>query len=452
MDLSCFKAYDLRGRIPDQLNPALAYDIGRAYATWLNPNRVVVGQDIRLTSPELADALSDGLEASGVDVYRIGECGTEEVYFATDHFGMDGGIMVTASHNPKDYNGMKLVKDQAKPISGDTGLLEIKTLIERQSFVNATQKGTSQVLDHRDAYRDRLLAYLEPQATVSPLKIVVNPGNGGAGSVIDLLSPHVPFSFEKVHFQADGNFPNGVPNPLLPENRAPTIAAIQATSADLGIAWDGDFDRCFFFDHNGRFIEGYYMVGLLAQAFLAADPKSAIVHDPRLTWNTQAIVSDAGGRAIMSKTGHAFMKETMRAEDAVYGGEMSAHHYFKDFAYCDSGMVPWLLIAKLISESGKSLAELVDARMLAYPASGEINRRVDDAEIVIAKIKAAFISDDADVDYTDGLSLNFSDWRFNLRMSNTEPVIRLNVESRGMPELMAEKTETLLALIGGEPA
>ena len=452
MDLSCFKAYDLRGRIPDQLNPELAYAIGRAYATWLKPKKVVVGEDIRLTSPALAQALTDGLLASGVDVYRIGECGTEEVYFATDYFEMDGGIMVTASHNPRDYNGMKLVKAEARPISGDTGLLEIKALIESGQFTPASRQGQSHVLAHRTAYRDRLLQYLGPMEAISPLKIVVNPGNGGAGAVIDLLAEHVPFDFVKVHFEADGHFPNGVPNPLLVENRGPTVAAIAESGADLGIAWDGDFDRCFFFDQQGRFIEGYYMVGLLAQAFLAKESSSAIVHDPRLTWNTQDIVTAAGGRPVMSKTGHAFMKETMRAEDAAYGGEMSAHHYFRDFAYCDSGMVPWLLISKLISETGQSLAQLVDERMQAFPASGEINRRVDDAEAVIADISERFLPEAVSTDHTDGLSLEFNDWRFNLRRSNTEPVIRLNVESRGLPDLMEEKTALLLDLVGGAPA
>lgn len=452
MDLSCFKAYDLRGRIPDQLNPELAYAIGRAYATWLKPKKVVVGEDIRLTSPALAEALTDGLLASGVDVYRIGECGTEEVYFATDYFEMDGGIMVTASHNPRDYNGMKLVKAEARPISGDTGLLEIKALIESGQFTPASRQGQSHVLAHRTAYRDRLLQYLGPMEAISPLKIVVNPGNGGAGAVIDLLAEHVPFDFVKVHFEADGHFPNGVPNPLLVENRGPTVAAIAESGADLGIAWDGDFDRCFFFDQQGRFIEGYYMVGLLAQAFLAKESSSAIVHDPRLTWNTQDIVTAAGGRPVMSKTGHAFMKETMRAEDAAYGGEMSAHHYFRDFAYCDSGMVPWLLISKFISETGQSLAQLVDERMQAFPASGEINRRVDDAEAVIADISERFLPEAVSTDHTDGLSLEFNDWRFNLRRSNTEPVIRLNVESRGLPDLMEEKTALLLDLVGGAPA
>ena len=450
MDLSCFKAYDIRGRIPDQLNPNLARDLGKAYATWLQPTKVVVGHDIRLTSQELTEALIEGLLSSGVDVFHIGECGTEEIYFATDHFKMDGGIMVTASHNPKDYNGMKLVKAESKPISGDTGLFAIRDLIEAQNFIHSSRTGIRQALDHRQAYRDRLLRYVDPIASLKPLKIVVNPGNGGAGAVINQLESHLPFEFIKVHFDADGNFPNGVPNPMLIENRSPTVDAIHSTDADLGIAWDGDFDRCFFFDHTGRFIEGYYMVGLLAQAFIETDPGCTIVHDPRLTWNTIDIAEAKGARGVMSKTGHAFMKETMRSHDAVYGGEMSAHHYFRDFAYCDSGMVPWLLIARLMSEKNQTLAQLVDARMRAFPASGEINRRVDNPEVLIHSIEDRFKTPEAVLDRTDGLSLDFTDWRFNLRMSNTEPVIRLNVESRGLPDLMEEKTSQLLALIGGE--
>ena len=340
-----------------------------------------------------------------------------------------------------------MVKAEARPISGDTGLLEIKALIESGQFTPASRQGQSHVLAHRIAYRDRLLQYLGPMEAISPLKIVVNPGNGGAGAVIDLLAEHVPFDFVKVHFEADGHFPNGVPNPLLVENRGPTVAAIAESGADLGIAWDGDFDRCFFFDQQGRFIEGYYMVGLLAQAFLAKESSSAIVHDPRLTWNTQDIVTAAGGRPVMSKTGHAFMKETMRAEDAAYGGEMSAHHYFRDFAYCDSGMIPWLLVAEIMSTTGKTLASLVEERTHAFPCSGEINRTVADASALIAQVESRYAAGAEAVEHLDGLSVSFKDWRFNLRMSNTEPVVRLNVESRGDAALMTEKTQELLAII-----
>ena len=453
MDLSCFKAYDIRGRIPDQLNTEVAFRIGKAYARWLQPKTVIVGHDIRLSSPEMSEALIEGLISSGVHVLTLGECGTEEVYFATEHYQADGGIMVTASHNPKDYNGMKLVQAGSVPISGDSGLLEIKQLVADGDFQDAAVRGRSEPLNHRKQYLQRLLTYHLPE--VKPerrLKIVVNPGNGGAGAVIDLLEQALPFDFIKVHHKPDGNFPNGVPNPLLIENRKPTIAAIKEHKADLGLAWDGDFDRCFFFDENARFIEGYYIVGLLAEAFLSRYPGSAVVHDPRLTWNTMDICNRAGGRAVMSKTGHAFMKERMRSEDAVYGGEMSAHHYFRDFAYCDSGMVPWLLVTGLMLQHDKGLAALVDQRMLKFPASGEINRRLDDPEKTIAAIQARYQTQALSIDDTDGLSMEFDQWRFNLRMSNTEPVIRLNVESRGDASLMTMQTDTLLNMVGGEEA
>jgi phosphomannomutase len=453
--LTCFKAYDIRGRLPDELNPDIAYRIGRAYAISIQPKRVIVGRDIRLSSDEITAALSEGLLDAGVDVYDIGLCGTEEVYFATFDYqdngvAMDGGIMVTASHNPKDYNGMKLVRENSKPISGDTGLHDIKALAEQNQFpAPSTTRGTLKHIDISTAYTRHLLGYLNGQA-LKPLKVVVNAGNGAAGHVIDWLESHLaPLEFIKIHHEPDGHFPNGIPNPLLPENRTSTIAAIHAHNADLGIAWDGDFDRCFLFDETGRFIEGYYIVGLLAAAFLNLNPGAKIVHDPRLTWNTIDIVKGLGGNAIQSKTGHAFIKERMRSEDAVYGGEMSAHHYFRDFAYCDSGMIPWLLVVALISQSGKSLSQLVDERMQSFPASGEINRTIADPAAVLAKVQSHYQADAVLVDFTDGLSMEFTDWRFNLRCSNTEPLVRLNVESRGDEGLMQQKTDELLALLAG---
>ena len=444
--LDCFKAYDVRGRIPDQLNEDIAFRIGRAYATYLKPKRVVVGYDIRLTSKLICQALTDGLLIQGVDVFNIGESGTEEIYFSTFHENMDGGIMVTASHNPKDYNGMKFVREGSKPISGDTGLKEIQSLAESNQFVDAEIPGKSVSIDTKDAYIQHLLEYIE-LSKLKPLKIVCNAGNGGAGDVINRIEGSLPFEFVKVHHEADGNFPNGVPNPLLVENRGSTIDAIVTEQADLGIAWDGDFDRCFFFDEKGRFIEGYYIVGLLAEAFLRKNPGAKVVHDPRLTWNTQEIAAAAQGEAIQSKTGHAFIKERMRLEDAVYGGEMSAHHYFRDFAYCDSGMIPWLLVVGLICETGKPLSTLVAERMAAFPSSGEINRTIADPKAAIASVKKYFDSSEAEIDLTDGLSMSFEQWRFNLRMSNTEPVVRLNVESRADSALMEEKTALLLSLL-----
>ena len=448
-EISCFRAYDLRGRIPDEINEDIAYRVGRAYAAWLQPARVVVGHDIRLSSPGMCQALIGGLLEGGVDVFHIGQCGTEEIYFATSHFEMDGGIVITASHNPKNYNGMKLVREESKPISSDSGLDEIKALAEANEFEPVAKRGQLVALDHHAAYCAKLLSYVDI-AKLKPLKVVVNAGNGGAGAVIDRIEKFLPLQFIKVHHQADGNFPNGVPNPLLPENRVSTINAINEHQADIGIAWDGDFDRCFFFDADGRFIEGYYIVGLLAEAFLERDSDNRIIHDPRLTWNTIDIVSSRGGTAVQSKTGHAFIKERMRLEDAVYGGEMSAHHYFRDFSYCDSGMVPWLLVVGLMSAKNKTLAELVDARISLFPASGEINRRIDDAAAVLITIEDRYAAEAISIDHTDGLSMEFDDWRFNLRMSNTEPVVRLNVESRGDRDLMQSKTQDILNLMGGE--
>ena len=444
--MSCFKAYDVRGRVPDQLNTDVAYRIGRAYAEFLKPEEIVVGYDIRLSSRELCAALTRGLTDAGVDVINIGQCGTEEVYFAASHLSTDGGIVVTASHNPADYNGMKFVREESKPVSGDTGLNEIKKLAEENNFAAATEPGTDSFVDTQAAYIAHLLSYVEVEK-LKPLRIVCNAGNGGAGPTIDAIAPFLPFEFIKLHHQADGSFPNGVPNPLLQENRQPTIDAIKEHGADLAIAWDGDFDRCFFFDENARFIEGYYIVGLLAQSFLEAEPGAKIVHDPRLTWNTIEIAEAGGGEAIQCKTGHAFIKERMRKEDAVYGGEMSAHHYFRDFFYCDSGMIPWLLVVQLMARSGKKLSELVDGRMKAFPASGEINREIANPPGLLRKIEAHYADSVLSIDQTDGLSMTFENWRFNVRASNTEPVVRLNVESRGDEALMRKKTDELLALM-----
>ena len=445
-EITCFKAYDVRGRVPDQLNEDVALRIGRAYAEVIQPETVVVGHDIRLTSEVLKQALITGLQERGVNVYDIGLCGTEEIYFATSHLQAGGGIAVTASHNPKDYNGMKFVREQSKPISGDSGLKEIQQLAELNEFSVAAQRGSYEGIDTLSAYVQHLMSYVDV-AALKPLKIVVNAGNGGAGRVIDALEPHLPFEFIKLHHDADGHFPNGVPNPLLPENRAVTADMVRAQGADLGLAWDGDFDRCFFFTADGDFVEGYYIVGLLAEAFLSQHPAQRIVHDPRLTWNTKAMVEAAGGEAVQSKTGHAFIKERMRAEDAIYGGEMSAHHYFRDFAYCDSGMIPWLLVTQLMCQRDQTLAAMVHEREEAFPCSGEINRVIGDPKSLINSVEAHYGPGSMRVEYLDGLSIELEDWRFNLRMSNTEPVVRLNVESRGNRELMERKTLELLEMI-----
>jgi phosphomannomutase len=446
MNISCFKAYDIRGRVPDELNDDVAYRVGRAFAEYLNAKKLVVGHDIRLTSPGLTAALVRGMTDAGADVIHIGQCGTEEVYFATFALEVDGGICVTASHNPMDYNGMKLVREGSRPISGDTGLLDIKALAESGQFKASERKGTVESRDMRSAYVDHLLGYVNT-AALKPMKVVVNAGNGGAGAVVDALEPHLPFEFIKIHHTPDGNFPNGIPNPLLLENQSVTAEAVVQHGAAVGIAWDGDFDRCFFFDEKGNFVEGYYLVGLLAEAFLAKHPGAKIVHDPRLTWNTVDVVSQAGGVAIQSKTGHAFIKERMRLEDAVYGGEMSAHHYFKTFAYCDNGTIPWLLVLELMQQKNLPLSALVEERIRRFPCSGEINRTVAKTAEMLAAVEAHFAQEAVLVERVDGLSMAFEQWRFNMRSSSTEPLARLNVESRGDEALMRAKTQELLALM-----
>jgi phosphomannomutase len=444
--LPCFKAYDLRGRVPDELNEAIAYRLGRAYAQQFKPHQVALGRDVRHSSMALQMALAEGLAEECVEVLDLGLCGTEEVYFAAFQHGVDGGIMVTASHNPIDYNGMKLVRGGAQPISGDSGLRELEAAV---AAMHDQPRGGARMRPRsfRAGYVEHLLNYLPSRASLKPLRIVVNAGNGGAGLVVDALAPRLPFEFVRIHHEPDGSFPNGIPNPLLPENREATRQAVIEASADFGVAWDGDFDRCFLFDERGEFIEGYYIVGLLAEAMLFREPGAAIIHDPRLTWNTIDMVTAAGGRPIQCKTGHAFIKERMRKEDAIYGGEMSAHHYFREFAYCDNGNIPWLLVAALVSESGKPLSALVGERMRKFPASGEINRTVSDIPACIAKVEQHYGPSARNVERVDGLSMEFADWRFNLRGSNTEPVLRLNVESRGDASLMRARTDEILSLL-----
>ena len=448
--LSCFKAYDVRGRVPDELNEDLAYKIGRAFITFLKASRVVVGFDIRLSSQKLASALSRGLIAGGAEVLDIGLCGTEEVYYATGALDADGGIMVTASHNPAEYNGMKFVRREARPISSDTGLVEIKKMVQDDSFVEGSAPGSIRQETVRNQYVEHILSYIEPDS-LQPIRAVVNAGNGCAGPIIDLLEKKLPITCIKLQHEPDGSFPYGVPNPLLPGNRENTAGTVIREKADIGIAWDGDFDRCFLFDEKGVFVEGYYLVGLLAQAMLKGRrEEQKIIHDPRLVWNTREIVFNEGHIPVMARTGHAFIKDKMRAVDALYGGEMSGHHYFRDFNYCDSGMIPWLLVWQLMSRTNTTLSEMLAERMKCFPVSGEINRMVDDPDAVLARIEKLYMNKECEKDYTDGLSVSCDNYRFNVRKSNTEPLLRLNVESRGDRKLMEAKTEELLQLIEGQ--
>lgn len=460
MSLACFKAYDIRGRLGDEINEDIAYRIGRAYALVIKPRHVVVGGDARATSESLKIALTNGLRDSGVDVIDLGLVGTEEIYFATSDLSLDGGIVITASHNPINYNGMKLVSANSKPISRLNGLSEIEQLVETQPWLHLAKpvsapQGTYQRKHHLPEYVSHLMTYITP-ADIKPMRLVVNAGNGAAGHVIDEIERrfkqlNIKIEFIKIHHNPDSTFPHGIPNPLLIENRQSTINAVLANKADMGIAWDGDFDRCFFFDNQGEFIDGYYIVGLLAQAFLQQEHGAKIIHDPRLTWNTIELVKESGGKSILSKTGHACIKERMRQEDAVYGGEMSAHHYFRDFFYCDSGMIPWLLVIQLLSNKHITLSQAVQNRMRAYPSSGEINLTIGNVQEALDTISAHYQLMACDIDYTDGISMNFTEnnqqWRFNLRASNTEPVVRLNVETKNNTALMNAKTAELIALL-----
>lgn len=453
-NLSCFKAYDIRGKLGEQLNEDIAYRIGRAFGQLLKPKTVVVGGDVRLTSEALKLAIANGLRDAGTDVIDIGMTGTEEIYFATSFLKVDGGVEVTASHNPVDYNGMKLVREESRPISGDSGLNDIQALAESGEFIDVVQRGNYSKKSVLSDYVEHLLSYISPE-NFRPMKLVVNSGNGAAGHVVDAIeaqfkSLNIPVQFIKVHHEADGTFPNGIPNPILQENREDTAAAVKKHGADLGIAWDGDFDRCFLFDEKGHFVEGYYIVGMLAEAFLKKTPNAKIIHDPRVYWNTAEIAESEGGTLVMSKSGHAFIKERMREEDAVYGGEMSAHHYFRDFAYCDSGMIPWLLVAELLCVNNKTLSETLNERIQSFPVSGEINSRIADPITAIQRVREAYEPSALLVDETDGLNFEYKEWRFNLRTSNTEPVVRLNVESRGDVALMERKTKELLAMLRAE--
>jgi phosphomannomutase len=443
--LKSFKAYDIRGKVPSELNPELAYKIGRTYATLIGAKKIVIGHDIRRSSESISDSLARGLNDAGAEVIDIGLCGTEMIYYATPALDADGGIMITASHNPPEYNGMKFVKRGSVPVGYDSGLNQVEEMILKDDLgPAAVYPGDKKDQDVMSGFINNLKKFYDP-AKIKNYTVVANAGNGCAGLALDALEKDIPVKLVKILNNPDSDFPNGVPNPLLPENRKITIDAIKEHKADLGVAWDGDYDRCFFFDEKGNFIEGYYIVGLLAKSILRTNPDDNIVHDPRLVWNTFDIVKKSGGKAVQSKSGHAYIKEKMREVNAVYGGEMSAHHYFRDNAYSDSGMIPFLLILQLMSEENKPLSALVEEMIAAYPCSGEINTTIDDPAAKIKEIEQIY--SDGERDYSDGLSVEYPEWRFNLRMSNTEPILRLNVESKGDIELMNLKTEELLEII-----
>lgn len=379
-------------------------------------------------------------------------CCTEEIYFAAQKYPFDLGIMITASHNPADENGFKIVRANAIPVSGESGLRNVEKRVMKllvDGFEINYPPGACRLATEA---RKNYTAWLIERAGIdtskkSSLKILADCGNGCAALLLREMRHSFPFELEIINGEPDGNFPNGLPNPLLPEKREATAREVVKRKADLGIAFDGDADRCFFYDHTGRFIEGYYLVGLLAAQLLASHPGEKIVHDPRLYWNTAELVGQAGGVPVRAKTGHAFIKERMRKENALYGGEMSGHHYFREFAFCDSGMLPWLLVASLLMESGQTLAELVDKRMELYPCSGEINRQLKDSAAAIEKLREKYKQEALLEEDIDGLNMEFADWRFSIRNSHTEPLVRLNVESRANTDLMERKKRDILDIL-----
>ena len=427
------------------MNEDISYKVGRAFVKLTGAKKVVIGRDVRESSPVISKALANGLTDAGADVLDLGLCGTEMIYFATPYSDSDGGVMITASHNPPEYNGLKFVKKGSVPMGYESGLSDVEKLISENDLgEKADKKGKVKDYDIMNEFIENLNKFYDAEK-IKEYKVVVNAGNGCVGPALNKLEPKLPVKMIKVHFDPDSTFPNGVPNPLLKENRQSTTDAINEHNADLGVAWDGDYDRCFFFDEKGNFIEGYYIVGLLAKSILKKQPGEKIVHDPRLVWNTKEIVANNGGEAVESKSGHAFIKQKMRKVNAVYGGEMSAHHYFRDNFYSDSGLIPFLLSLQLMSEENKKFSELIEEMIEEYPCSGEINTTLDDPAKKVEEIKEKY--SDGKVDELDGVSVEYDNWRFNVRMSNTEPLLRLNVETRGDKKLLEEKTEELLNLI-----
>ena len=454
-ELTCFKAYDVRGELGLNLNGDICYRIGRAYAEVMESKTVIIGRDVRKSSPELSKCFSEGLMDNGVKVLDIGIAGTEEVYWATTHFSACGGIMITASHNPISFNGIKMVKSESRPLETNEFLM-IKKTAENNSFPILKNRG--KVVDifyeSKDAYVNKLFEFIDTNL-LPKLNIVINGGNGALGPTFDLFEEKLQkksknLKFFKYQHNPDSNFPNGIPNPLIKENHQFNKNLVISKNADLGIAFDGDFDRCFFFDENGNFVPGEYIVGLLAEIFLLKEPGSKIIHDSRVIWNIKDVVENHSGYSLVSKTGHAFIKKSMRDNNAIYGGEMSAHHYFREFAYCDSGMIPWLLIIELMGRKEKKLSELVKDRQQKFPSSGEINFTIKKPEKMIEKVLKYFQDQYLYYDYFDGLSVVFEDWRFNLRISNTEPLVRLNLETKKNLDLLNHGIKKLTKILLGD--
>ncbi|MGD0272220.1 MAG: phosphomannomutase/phosphoglucomutase [Gaiellaceae bacterium] len=439
-----FKAYDVRGIYPTEIDEEGAYAIGRAYVEEFGPKLIAVGHDMRVSGPQMVAALTEGATDGGANVIDIGLIGTEMLYFAVGSLELDGGITCTASHNPKEYTGFKIVRAGALPVGGDSGLVEVKDRALK-GFGEVVRKGSVEKKDIWPAFVERVLSFIDPSA-VKPLRIVVDAANGMGGRMLEPALERLPqIEAVRCYFEPDGTFPNHEPNPLLPENREFIVAKVKGEKADLGIAFDGDADRCFFVDETGEFVPGDFVTALFAETFLAKEPGAKIIYDVRASWAVPDTIDKAGGIALVNRVGHAFIKHRMREEGAVFGGEVSGHYYFRDFSKADSGIIPSLLMLEYLSKQGKPLSEVLRPYREHYFITGELNTRVSNVAAKLAELEKHF-SSQGKITHLDGLSVDAEDWHFNVRPSNTEPLLRLNLEALS-PDLMEQKRDEVLAVI-----
>jgi phosphomannomutase len=446
LDPKVFKAYDVRGVYPDELDEAGAYAIGRAYVEQFEPRRIAVGRDMRLSSPQMAAAVIRGAADAGAEVLDLGLVGTEMVYFAVGELELDGGIEVTASHNPKEYTGMKIVRRGALPVGGESGLLDVRDrALKIGEGTSTAAEGRVTPYDVWPAYVDRVMSFIDV-SSVRPLKVVIDAANGMAGAMLPPVLERLPIEAVRCYFEPDGSFPNHEPNPLLPENREFIVRKTLEEGADLGVAFDGDADRCFFVDDTGEFVPGDFATALLAESVLAKEPGAKIIYDVRASWAVPETIERAGGIPLMNRVGHAYIKHRMRKDDAAFGGEVSGHYYFRDFSQADTGVVPFLLMLELVSKSGRKLSEILKPYHDEYFITGEINTPVADVALKLQELKERYAAEGT-VSHLDGVSVDADDWHFNVRPSNTEPLLRLNLEARGSREKMEAKRDEVLSLI-----
>jgi len=445
LDPKAFKAYDVRGIYPSELDEAGAYAVGRAYVEQFEPRAVAIGRDMRVSSPSIARAVMQGAADGGAEVKDIGMIGTEMLYFGVGELDIDGGVMVTASHNPKEYTGMKVVRRGALPVGGDSGLLDVRDRAQTIESPELVGDPPAESVDIYPAFVERVLSFIDVDV-VKPLRVVIDAGNGMAGAMMPPILDRLPVDAVRCFFEPDGTFPNHEPNPLLPENREFIVGKVKEEQADLGIAFDGDADRCFFVDDTGEFVPGDFVTALLARAMLEKEPGAKVIYDVRASWAVPRAIEEAGGVALMNRVGHAFIKQRMRKEDALFAGEVSAHYYFRDFSQADTGVVPFLVMVELLSKADRPLSELLAPYRERYFLTGELNTPVADVALKLQELKERYAAEGGRISHLDGISVDFDDWHFNVRPSNTEPLLRLNLEALSEP-LMEEKRDEVLAVI-----